>query len=65
MVVQLRLNCWCRVLHDPLRICRRLWRWGRGLRHWLTLLGGTFALRAHCALLLDSVPPEEPPSTPP
>ena len=27
-------------------------------------LGGIFALRAHCALLLDYVPPEEPPSTP-
>ena len=27
-------------------------------------LGGVFALRAHCALLLDYVPPEEPPSTP-
>ena len=26
--------------------------------------GGVFALRAHCALLLDYVPPEEPPSTP-
>ena len=26
--------------------------------------GGTFALRARCALLLDYVPPEEPPSTP-
>ena len=26
--------------------------------------GGIFALRAHCALLLDYVPPEEPPSTP-
>ena len=25
--------------------------------------GGIFALRAHCALLLDYVPPEEPPST--
>ena len=29
-----------------------------------TALGGVFALRAHCALLLDYVPPEEPPSTP-
>ena len=29
-----------------------------------TGLGGIFALRAHCALLLDYVPPEEPPSTP-
>ena len=28
------------------------------------LLGGIFALYAHCALLLDYVPPEEPPSTP-
>ena len=28
------------------------------------ILGGIFALRAHCALLLDYVPPEEPPSTP-
>ena len=28
------------------------------------VLGGIFALRAHCALLLDYVPPEEPPSTP-
>ena len=27
-------------------------------------VGGVFALRAHCALLLDYVPPEEPPSTP-
>ena len=27
-------------------------------------LGGVFALRAHCALLLDYVLPEEPPSTP-
>ena len=27
-------------------------------------LGGIFALHAHCALLLDYVPPEEPPSTP-
>ena len=26
--------------------------------------GGIFALRAHCALLLDYVPLEEPPSTP-
>ena len=26
--------------------------------------GGVFALRAHCALLLDYVPPEEPPSRP-
>ena len=26
--------------------------------------GGVFALRVHCALLLDYVPPEEPPSTP-
>jgi len=26
--------------------------------------GGILALRAHCALLLDYVPPEEPPSTP-
>ena len=26
--------------------------------------GGVFALHAHCALLLDYVPPEEPPSTP-
>ena len=26
--------------------------------------GGIFALRAHCALVLDHVPPEEPPSTP-
>ena len=26
--------------------------------------GGVFALRAHCALLLDYVPPEEPPGTP-
>ena len=26
--------------------------------------GGIFALRAHCALLLDYVPREEPPSTP-
>ena len=26
--------------------------------------GGIFALHAHCALLLDNVPPEEPPSTP-
>ena len=26
--------------------------------------GGTFALRTHCALLLDYVPPEEPPSRP-
>ena len=30
----------------------------------LTLQGGGFALRAHCALLLDYVLPEEPPSTP-
>ena len=30
----------------------------------LGITGGTFALRAHCALLLDYVPPEEPPSTP-
>ena len=27
-------------------------------------LGGIFALRAHCTLLLDHVPPEQPPSTP-
>ena len=27
-------------------------------------IGGIFALRARCALLLDYVPPEEPPSTP-
>ena len=27
-------------------------------------IGGVFALRAHCALFLDYVPPEEPPSTP-
>ena len=26
-------------------------------------MGGIFALRAHCALLLDYVPPEEPPGT--
>ena len=26
--------------------------------------GGIFALHAHCALLLDYVPPKEPPSTP-
>ena len=26
--------------------------------------GGIFAVRAHCALLLDYVPPKEPPSTP-
>ena len=26
--------------------------------------GGIFALHAHCTLLLDYVPPEEPPSTP-
>ena len=26
--------------------------------------GGIFALRAHCALLLDYVPPKEPRSTP-
>ena len=26
--------------------------------------GGVFALHAHCALLLDYVPPEEPPSKP-
>ena len=26
--------------------------------------GGIFAMHAHCALLLDYVPPEEPPSTP-
>ena len=26
--------------------------------------GGILALRAHCALLLDYVPPEEPPGTP-
>ena len=25
-------------------------------------IGGLFALRAHCALLLDYVPPEEPPT---
>ena len=33
----------------------------------MQFLGGIFALRAHCAhcaLLLDYVPPEEPPSTP-
>ena len=30
----------------------------------VAVLGGVFALRAHCALLLDYVPPEEPPSTP-
>ena len=28
------------------------------------LWGGIFALRAHCALLLDYFPPEEPPSKP-
>ena len=28
------------------------------------MYGGIFALRAHCALLLDYVPPEEPPSKP-
>ena len=27
-------------------------------------LGGILALRAHCVLLLDYVPPEEPPDTP-
>ena len=27
-------------------------------------LGGILALRAHCVLLLDQVPPEEPPGTP-
>ena len=35
-----------------------------GLPKELLLKGGIFALRAHCALLLDYVPPEEPPSTP-
>ena len=30
----------------------------------ILLLGGIFALRAHCAVLLDYVPPEEPPSKP-
>ena len=28
------------------------------------VLGGILALRTHCALLLDYVPPEEPPGTP-
>ena len=28
------------------------------------VLGGILALRAHCTLLLDYVPPEEPPGTP-
>ena len=37
--------------------------WGCGV--WSRVVwGGIFALRAHCALLLDYVPPEEPPSTP-
>ena len=30
----------------------------------MQFLGGIFALRAHCTLLLDYVPPVEPPSTP-
>ena len=30
----------------------------------MQFLGGIFALHAHCALLLDYVPPKEPPSTP-
>ena len=43
---------------------------GVGKSQWLpkcsisSILGGTFALRAHCALLFDYVPPEESPSTP-
>ena len=43
----------------------RAWRVVRNI--WLGShedLGGIFGLRAHCALLLDYVPPEEPPSTP-
>ena len=28
------------------------------------IIGGVLALRAHCALLLDQVPPQEPPRTP-
>ena len=32
--------------------------------HDVFFLGGIFALRAHCMLLLDYVPPEEPPSKP-
>ena len=39
-----------------------------GDKHRSSCIGGIFALRAalraHCALLLDYVPPEEPPSTP-
>ena len=37
-----------------------------GLFYWdgHLFIGGIFALRAHCALLLDYVPPEEPPNTP-
>ena len=31
---------------------------------WEVPQGGILALRAHCALLLDYVPPEEPPGTP-
>ena len=42
--------------------------WTAGTTHGeaghLSLTGGVFALRAHCALLLDYVPPEEPPSKP-
>ena len=40
--------------------------WGAGRARGLgeAHMGGIFAVHAHCALLLDYVPPEEPPSKP-
>ena len=35
-----------------------------GFSEFFFYYGGILALRAHCALLLDYVPPEEPPGTP-
>ena len=47
------------------RTAPRLWRGGQtGERRGSGDYGGIFALCAHCALLLDYVPPKEPPSTP-
>ena len=56
------------------RCCSCGWSWKGAVGAWLMGrggfppssmgLGGVFALHAHCALLLDYVPPEEPPSTP-
>ena len=55
-------TCWACILST--RGCfHRTVKIGRPMAA-ILFLGGIFALRAHCALLLDYVPPEEPPSTP-